>query len=336
MEPQNSAGQPNVELPKTSLGTGVTTHLPAFGQAIAFFSVLAYVLGYVIVNTYLGQFGVSSKSPFSLQYVSSGLTLLLLLVFFVVTTGIKVFRMDGDGRIIFQRRPQWIGTAIWWIVTLACLLASIGSSILFSAAATTMVLLSQSSKTVVAALGAFVAIDFQLVFWGVYRRFPIFGILFSGALLAAIFWFASRHGDMKDFISIAGYFLALAIGCLMALEFDRMFHSTSTTRIVVGLLMLFLIAVGYANGIYQRIPQGMGGGKPVRVQLLIAGQSLATIQQVIPIRSQLSDGMQLLAEDSEELVLLVPSSNGTGHPVRLSKRLIDGIVPTAEPTPSKP
>lgn len=104
------------------------------------------------------------------------------------------------------------------------------------------------------------------------------------------------------------------------------------TKLVTASVMLFLIAIGYARGMYERIPQGLGGGKPLIVQLLIDPQNASTVREVINLKSSLSDQVMLVADEGDELVLLAPLQDGTKGPVRLSKRLIDGIIPRIETT----
>jgi hypothetical protein len=65
------------------------------------------------------------------------------------------------------------------------------------------------------------------------------------------------------------------------------------------------------------------------IQLLVSPQGAGTLQQFMKVQSSLSEDVQLLSEDADEFVVLTISSDGTVRPVRLSKRLVDGILPKA-------
>jgi hypothetical protein len=118
MESSDTLPSPQLPQPPSPSLYGVATpHLAALAQSIGIVAVIDYLLGYVIVNTYLGRYGMASRSPFSLQYVSSGMTLVLILALFLATTCVKVYRMDRDGKAIFSRQPKWAGRATWWVVT---------------------------------------------------------------------------------------------------------------------------------------------------------------------------------------------------------------------------
>jgi hypothetical protein len=45
------------------------------------------------------------------------------------------------------------------------------------------------------------------------------------------------------------------------------------------------------------------------------------------VQSSRTEDVQLLSEDADEFVVLTKSSGGAVRPVRLSKRLVDGILP---------
>jgi len=267
----------------------------------------------------------------SLSYLSAGLTFVLIFLLFLTTAGLRVYRMDQEGKALLTYKPQWFKPSIWWIVILICLLSRIAFAITFTTSVVMLTLLRESATWLGPALLAYVAIDYPFTFFKLYARFPIPGILFSTTLYIGLIWFAASRAHNKDFTFLLWLFTGLAVGLLMLFEFDRMFRSGFSARFLTAFSASILLAMSYGEKVYERIPQAVGGGKPMTIQLLVSPQGAGTLPQFMKVQSSLSEEVQLLSEDADEFVVLTKSSDGVVHPVRLSRRLVDGIIPTAPP-----
>src|SRR6266404_8198997 len=168
--------------------SSVTPHISIIAQSLGVLGVIVYVLGYIAVNTYFSQYGVANKGLLNANYLPAGVILSLILGLFVVLVAIRIHKMDETGRAIAAARPSWAPHILWWVIILICLL----SSIIFSIAATTvlimMTLLHEYVSWLSAPLIAYVLIDYQLMFFRVYRRFPISGLLVSMIAYVATVW----------------------------------------------------------------------------------------------------------------------------------------------------
>ena len=117
---------------------------------------------------------------------------------------------------------------------------------------------------------------------------------------------------------------------LLLIEADRMYGPNKISRAIAGLGMLVGIAVFFGEKVYGKIPQSLGGGRPTTVQLLISTQNLSAVHSILKVDASLTEPVQLLGENSDEIVLLITALDGSEHPIRLSKRLIDGILPKSK------
>jgi hypothetical protein len=335
MSTESSQAQPASPNSSKSWFDTVAFQVPRLAQGLGLFAVVLYVFGYIIVNMYFARYGIVSKGPLNQSYLSAGLTFVLILGLFFVTVGLKVHRMDEDGKALRGYKPQWLRSSFWWVIILTCLLARIALAITFITSVVMLTFLRGSAAWLLPALGAYVAIDYPLTLFKLYARFPISGTLFSSTLYIVLIWFAASRAHNRDFTFLFWVFTILAMMLLMELEFDKMFQSRSATRFLVAVSASILLAISYGEMVYEKIPQSAGGGKPLTVQLLISPQGASAIVQFMKVQSSLSEEVQLLSEDADEFVVLSNSSDGAVHPIRLSKRLVDGVLPKTAARPSE-
>jgi hypothetical protein len=229
------------------------SHISRLAQGLGLFAVVLYVFGYIIVNMYFARFGIVSKGPLNLSYLSAGLTFVLIFSLFLVTVGRKVYWMDEEGKALRSFKPKWANAFAWWSVILICLLARIVFAITFTTSVVMMTFLRESATWLLPALVAYVAIDYQLSFFKLYARFPISGILFSTTLYIALIWFAATRAHSRDFAFLFWYFAGLAVVLVMLFEFDRMFRSGFLPRFITAFAGSILLAMSYGEKLYERI-----------------------------------------------------------------------------------
>jgi len=289
--------------------------------------VVVYVLGYIAVNTYFSQYGVANKGLLNANYLPAGVILILILALFVLLVATRIYRLDEMGRAIAGAKPSWASEFVWWIIILIWLF----SSIVFSIAATTVLVmitfLRESTSWLLTPLVIYLFIDFQLQFFRVYRRFPTSGLLVSMVAYVATVWLAASHAHDTTFPFLFWSLCGLTMSTVVLMEADKMSKGSKISRVIAGFSALFAIAIFFGEKVYVKIPQTLGGGKPTIVQLLISPQNASTARGLLNLQSLLSEDVELLGEDADELILLTKSSDGTEHPFRLSKKLVDGIAP---------
>ncbi len=307
--------------------TSVTPHISVIAQSLGVLGVIVYVLGYIAVNTFFSQYGVTNKGLLNVSYLPAGVILILILALFVVFVGTRIYRMDETGRAIARVKPSWASGVVWWIIILIWLVSSIIFGIASTAVLVMILLLHESTSWLSAPLVIYSLIDFQLQSFRVYQRFPTSGLLVSMVAYVATIWLAVSHAHDTTFPFLFWSLCGLAMATLVLMEVDRMSKGNTVSRVIAGCSLLAGIAIFFGEKVYVKIPQTLGGGKPTIVQLLISPQNASTVRGLLNLQSLLSEDVELLGEDADELILLTKSSDGIEHPIRLSKKLVDGIAP---------
>jgi hypothetical protein len=95
------------EGPKSWFDT-VSSHVSRLAQALGLFAVVLYVLGYIIVNMYFARYGIVSKGPLNQSYLSAGLTFVLIFSLFLTTAGLRVYRMDEEGKSLAELQTTMV------------------------------------------------------------------------------------------------------------------------------------------------------------------------------------------------------------------------------------
>jgi hypothetical protein len=307
--------------------SSVIPHISVVAQGLGVLGVIVYVLGYIAVNTYFSQYGVANKGLLNASYLPAGVIIILILGLFAVLVATRIYGMDETGRAIARVRPSWAPVIVWWAIILIWLFSSIIFSI---AAATSLVMITflhESASWLSAPLVIYFFVDFQLQFFRVYHRFPTSGLFVSMVAYVATVWLAASHAHDTIFPFFFWSLCGLAMGTLVLMEADKMSKGSKVSRVIAGCSALAGIAIFFGEKVYVKIPQTLGGGRPTTVQLLISSQNAGTVRGLLNLQSTISEDLELLGEDSDELILLTKSSDGTERPFRLSKKLVDGIVP---------
>src|SRR5258708_12939179 len=85
--------------------SSVTPHISIIAQSLGVLGVIVYVLGYIAVNTYFSQYGVSNKGLLNSSYLPPGVILILFLGLFPFLVGTRIHVMPEPPTAIHVPTP---------------------------------------------------------------------------------------------------------------------------------------------------------------------------------------------------------------------------------------
>ena len=160
-----------------------------------------------------------------------------------------------------------------------------------------------------------------------YPRFRVFAFLAVDVIGITIFAVQRKHvpePTMSLFWLLGAITFTLTV--TIGVE-NKVKGKFGIFQLMVPAVMLTVLGMYFGARMYDKVPQALGGGKPIPVRLLVAPDSVATIQQVLKLNSQLSDEVLLVMENQDEILVLTKRPDGTQQPLRLSRRLFSGVIP---------
>jgi len=244
------------------------------GGKLVFGSIaICYLMGLMVVNIYLNNFGVYSPTLFRLSYIAAGawslIPIALMLVAVILISGvlIQVPKIDSFFRKLSgEQKDMDRADSVFSLFIALALLAVV----------------------VIAALIVRKSID----------NAGFTGSLFAGEVKATV---AS--------IVLYGVVLGPLLSYLLPSRISR-FSTISLTVVMLGLVS-FGHAYEFAKSVYGNIPASLGGGKPKEVQLVLDlsnndREFLSNLGVTFQSdRSNITNNVSLLLATEEEYVLLI-------------------------------
>ncbi len=319
--------------PRKPLHETIGPRLSVIAQGLGALGASLYVIGYVAVNAYLSKFGVAPRGPISFQYVPAGLALGILLAEFAALVGVRVWRLEDDVRSFIAWKPTRFNELAWGTLSYVSCLSGIAFSAVMVALWFTALFVGGADNRVWLPPTVFFLVDYPLEIHGVYRRIPLLKLTVTMALNLIGLWYVPTHAPSQPFLILMAMILAMAFFLNLLIDIRRRFRPPFLLDFVEGISMVLVFAVTYGALVYGNVPQGLGGGRPTRVRLLVSTQGTTALQRIVKVDSSLSEEVGLLADDGDELLFLLPEPTGGkgGRRVaRLSKRLVDGVLPDPE------
>jgi len=303
-----------------------TTLAQFFGLAAAGF----YLLGFVIVTAHLGRFAAANRRLFDAQYVPAG-------VLFAVLVGVyfsfmKLFLFEAESVIRnVQKVGEPTGSPIFWGVT-ALLFQFLGTLfwLIFLTLLISSVFMEQRLGQILGQVSVPMILSTTLFLQGTFDRHPrlrVFAFLAVDVIGIAIVAAQRKHLSQPT-ISLFWVLLTVTLVLTMTMGVEQKIKSKfGVLQLAMPVVLLAGLAMYFGLQMYDKVPVALGGGKPVPVRLLVAPDSVPTVQQVLKLNSQLSDEVQLVMENQDEILLLTKRPDGSQQPLRLSRRLFSGVIP---------
>jgi hypothetical protein len=154
----------------------------------------------------------------------------------------------------------------------------------------------------------------------------VFGFLVVNVIGIAIFVVQRKHVS-EPTMSLFWLLLGLTLMLTLVIGVEQKVKSKfGILQLAMPVVILAGLAMYFGMHMYDKVPIALGGGKPVPVRLLVAPESVATVQQVLKLNSQLSDEVLLVMENQDEILVLTKRPDGSQQPLRLSRRLFSGVI----------
>lgn len=286
------------------------------GVKILAVSVVAlYGLGFIVVNSYLHQYGIASFELLKARYLAAGLNWLFLtslLILSLVAAGVVATRVFRRYQKRFQRRPGQIEGVVGRIRDdeLRDILSKVLLFLIRDLPAGVMSLL------VFALICVLLLMGFEVMFillFRVYRFFVFdpFLIIVAGGLGASLILFEVIRKERQRW---------------------SMFHAYSMAYLIPVTVGLWLGSVVYFGAhIYPTWPAKLGGGQPVRAELILSkhGQQSPGVLPVDTLRSRgtfaVTRELRIIDQTARTYVLLISNSERDSV-VEIRKDLVDQVV----------
>lgn len=311
---------------------------------------ISYAAGFIIVRTYLLQYGISDLSLLAPRYVSVGL------FFFIITGLILVPAYFAEYNIPQEIR---LGHAIL-LRSIVKNLESLNPKIVLATLTQplTVVLIQvkqfESIKrirwveiyTAVVTLAFLSHIFLLLISAPSWQSQALFDTLFTPSKVVAVGdQFSQRLQSL-----LLGWYIPV---CLASFLLSRVVSRKPLGRDLLGIpnrfsligiiVLFFVIAIRtYASEIYPTITPALGGGDIVKIQLVAEKAKVETLGQLVPIgkkspKTSFTSAPLWLLDQSDKNYFILVCDNGncdtppkpgdtSVHAVQLDKGLIQGVI----------
>lgn len=317
----------------------VKTALASIAQTVAISTVVLYVFGFIVVNTYLAKFGIVSLGLFEARYVPAGAFVGALLFIYIVTAGLHVYYgPEKVGELVSAGKKDGKVSTLWGIFSMIHTYAGLGYGL---ALATTLVgwyfLDDGGAELLIIPMLLFYMIDFPLREKGTLDRLPRFSaILLFGfyCLFIATYVYVIDNNSLHALFAVL--FAIAFVQNQVQHEQDRTGHQSFSSRlmlIVAVPTVLLVLCLFVGRTLYGEVPRGVGGGKPPVVRLLFSDEAISKVEGFLPIKGDQSQLFLLIDETCEELIVVpVDADESSENAIRLRKDLVLATVSVPQPS----
>lgn len=308
---------------------------------IGIVTILSYITGFVIINSYLGKYGLTAGELFGAKYLSAGLLYLAITVIFIVNWWffIKSYYIMAECKT-FREKIKYIAYPIVLIISTLIFLI-----VIFSPSKHTGDMIDkffQKNWTQYLFLILLVIFAITRVLGWFFKtsknRLENWGMFF---LVILMFVFILQKASVFFFLWVIFLF------CLLSLIFGRKKTNEPFSPILIDSLgKRYINPIGFASTlvltfsmiwffgrmIYERITPDIGGGSPVKVKILLRESLPSSFSTVIKDTSNADviEEAYLLHQEQSSLVLLIPDSIGGDKAIRLNYNEVRLMIPIIE------
>lgn len=318
--------------PTPSSQTNPIAHLnlATVAQYLGLAAAIFYLLGFIIVSTNLGRFAAMNRRLFDVQYVPAGILFAVLVGLYL--SFMKLYLFEAESVIWnVQKVGGPTGSPLFWGIT-AFLFQLLGMVfwLIFVTLLISSVFMDEPLMQLFAPVSVAMIASLTLFLQGTFDRYPrfrVFAFLAVDVIGITVFVLQRKHVPELT-MSLFWVLVAITFTLTLIIGVEKKIEGKfGILQLAMPAVMLAGLAMYFGAHMYDKVPQALGGGKPVPVRLLVSPDSVPAIQQVLKLNSQLSDEVLLVMENQDEILVLTKRPDGSQQPLRLSRRLFNGVIP---------
>jgi hypothetical protein len=298
-----------------------------------------YLLGFVIVTSHLGRFAAVNRRLFDAQYVPAGILFAALVALYFSFMKLWLFEAESVIRNV-QKVGEPTGSPTFWGIT-ALLFALLGMAfwLIFVTLFISSVFMDQPEGQVLGQISVPIILSITLFLQGTLDRYPRFRVFALGAVevIGVAIFVLQRRRISEPTMSLFWVLVLVTLTLTLVIGVEKKVQGRfGILQLVMPAVTLAGLAMYFGLHMYDKVPMALGGGQPVPVRLLVAPDSVPTVQQVLSLNSQLSDEVLLVTETQDEILILMKRPDGGQQPLRFARRLFSGVIPqNSEPKISR-
>lgn len=314
-------------------------------QAITISVAILYVIGFVVVNSYLAKAGIYSFEIINSQYLSAGVLTAFVFAIFAFVVGRRVYFLESDYdefvKLGFDEKKP-IRSFVWAIFCFLYNYIELAFGIVVGVYWTASIFFENVDGSFV--LGAFLfglfAIDY-LILWrgGLYEKLPFVTLpLASVGFIAAIYVaYINIHDPRVYFLLVTYVVVVVLLNIVLDTAYIRAKNKSWT--IFWATVTILGVAVLFGKSFYGEVKRELGGAKPIIVTLVMSDDTPKSIGKILQINNGMTGEIELYSETQSDLILKVKTNNESGKQnqfLRLNKSLVLGILPKPQSSVKMP
>lgn len=288
-----------------------------------------YVLGFIVVNSCLINFGVYSFNILNAQYLAAGVIFGAAGGIFGFVVGRRIYFLEHDFSEFASLGLKYRYPKIWALFCLVYVYVEVTFGVVVGAFWTASLLFDDTRglNNLLILLTVAFLIDY-LILWrgGVYKNHPLVAlpitfigfhiIIFSAIILVP---------DIRMYSLYIYYFTAgMVLNIVIDVSHRRMGNILFTA--FWGILTLITAAAIFGNVFYGEVKRQYGGGKPFPVQFVVSEGFPTYLANVLKVENGLTAEANILGETNSEF-LIQAGVVDQQISLRISRTLIDAVVP---------
>jgi hypothetical protein len=319
--------------PEQQSGRSRQISLAGTTQAIGILTAVLYVFGFIVVNTYLAQFGVARFELLEVRYVPAGVLVGALLFIYSVTAGLNLYYGPRKvGYLVSLGTKDGKFSKPWGIYSMFHAYAGVGFGLALATSIVGGLLLDDESlKPLLIPMALFYLLDSPLRERGTLDRFPRVESFLLFAFYCIFLVMYLYLVDNYKLHALFGTFLGLSWALNLVLhEQDRAGSKSFASRymkvtVLPMILLAFCLFIG--SEIYGEVSRGRGGGKPAVIRLVLTDDAVTKLSDSLPLEGNRSQHLLLIGETNQELIVVPVNDDGTAkNALRLRKDLVLAVV----------
>jgi len=310
---------------KNSLNLDWTKSLAKFIPGAATVLIGVYLLGFIIVGSYLDKFGIRSTEIFQFRYLSTGIIFLAIFAINAVIY-LRSLHMDLTTKVertadLLQRWLRDILIFIWFNTFIAALI--------LRGTPTKLLVKNPILGVLVLFIVIMVLMEIRLKTTIEWIRDIVWVLLF---LMLAIFFGISKY---FTFLFMA-LLLQLFLLCAFDVEHTKLLKKFDLVEkrgfwIITIAFLLFMVLLSchiFGYLLYDKVPRYFGGGEPLIVQLAIPDDDVVFFNR-LGIGTEgngLTPPLSLIHETDTEYYVLTSTSSQEPNAIGIPKNIVKAII----------
>ena len=324
---------------KTNKGTFLELLLRLkLSELITILSIFILIPGFIIVNIYLGDFGIHDFSLFKMKYLSAGLLFIAILTIYIFFVWRKIYYAEEDvGNIattLIAGTTSKLGNIFWGILSMMIVMADNAFGIILASSLVSSIFFaSKAVRIIFVILMFYFLIDYSLVKLKIPAKSPRVFFPLNGFIHSFFVFLFFYTVDEKEPIKLFWTFLLVTFFVNLILDMRKKLTQNgsyitklSFFDLVWILIFVISLAISFGKFFYEKIDPALGGGRPISVSLIVDQKDIPIFQRLqIKVDQNLSEKVSLISQSENELYV-VKSEEIEGKAIQLSKKLIQGII----------